>query len=79
MILCANHTFGVGGGSTEQGRKSRARTKSQARLAVLLVLRKNLGEVGKLISNPSSAARICDECIAVCNAILEDDRPQTRT
>ena len=34
--------------------------------------------VGKLISSPSDYPRayICDECIAVCNAILEDDRPK---
>ncbi len=34
--------------------------------------------VGKLISSPSDYPRayICDECIAVCNAILEDDKPQ---
>ena len=33
--------------------------------------------VGKLISSPSDYPRayICDECIAVCNSILEDDRP----
>jgi ATP-dependent Clp protease ATP-binding subunit ClpX len=32
--------------------------------------------VGKLISSPSDYPRayICDECIAVCNSILEDDR-----
>src|SRR5258705_8341817 len=32
--------------------------------------------VGKLISSPSDSpkAYICDECIAVCNSILEDDR-----
>ncbi len=32
--------------------------------------------VGKLISSPSDFPRayICDECIAVCNSILEDDR-----
>jgi ATP-dependent Clp protease ATP-binding subunit ClpX len=40
--------------------------------------------VGKLISSPSDYPRayICDECIAVCNSILEDDRseqPQTAT
>ena len=31
--------------------------------------------VGKLISSPSDYPRayICDECIAVCNSILEDD------
>jgi ATP-dependent Clp protease ATP-binding subunit ClpX len=38
--------------------------------------------VGKLISSPSDYPRayICDECIAVCNSILEDDRQeQTHT
>ena len=32
--------------------------------------------VGKLISSPSDYPRayICDECIQVCNSILEDDR-----
>ena len=42
--------------------------------------------VGKLISSPSDYPRayICDECIAVCNSILEDDKveppraPRTR-
>ena len=34
--------------------------------------------VGKLISSPSDYQRayICDECIAVCNSILEDDKPE---
>ncbi|HXJ39756.1 MAG TPA: ATP-dependent Clp protease ATP-binding subunit ClpX [Bryobacteraceae bacterium] len=34
--------------------------------------------VGKLISSPSDYTRayICDECIAVCNSILDDDRPE---
>jgi ATP-dependent Clp protease ATP-binding subunit ClpX len=34
--------------------------------------------VGKLISSPSDFPRayICDECIAVCNSILEDDRQE---
>ncbi|SPF32414.1 hypothetical protein SBA4_1140002 [Candidatus Sulfopaludibacter sp. SbA4] len=33
--------------------------------------------VGKLISSPSDYPRayICDECIAVCNSIIEDDNP----
>ena len=32
--------------------------------------------VGKLISSPSEYPRayICDECVAVCNSILEDDK-----
>jgi ATP-dependent protease Clp ATPase subunit len=35
--------------------------------------------VGRLISSPSDYPRasICDECIAVCNAILEDDKRES--
>jgi ATP-dependent Clp protease ATP-binding subunit ClpX len=35
--------------------------------------------VAKLISSPSDYPRayICDECVAVCNSILEDDRAET--
>ncbi len=34
--------------------------------------------VGKLISTPGDypKAYICDECVAVCNSILEDDKPE---
>lgn len=34
--------------------------------------------VGKLISTPGDYPKsyICDECVAVCNSILEDDRPE---
>jgi len=37
---------------------------------------KSQDAVGKLISSPSEFPRayICDECISVCNSILEDDR-----
>lgn len=37
---------------------------------------KSSKSVGKLISTPNDDPRayICDECIAVCNSILEDDR-----
>ncbi len=37
--------------------------------------------VGKLISSPSDYPRayICDECIAVCNSILEDDKTEAPT
>jgi hypothetical protein len=37
--------------------------------------------VGNLISSPSDypKAYICDECILVCAAILEDDRPRPET
>jgi ClpX C4-type zinc finger len=38
------------------------------------------GAVGKLISSPSDLpqAYICDECIAVCNHIIEDDRAEAQ-
>jgi len=39
---------------------------------------KSQDAVGKLISSPSDYPRayICDECIAVCNSILDDDRKE---
>jgi len=42
---------------------------------------KSQDAVGKLISSPSDYPRayICDECIAVCNSILEDDRHEHTT
>jgi len=40
---------------------------------------KSQDAVAKLISSPSDYTRayICDECVAVCNSILEDDRTAT--
>ena len=40
---------------------------------------KSQDAVAKLISSPSDYPRayICDECVAVCNSILEDDRAAT--
>src|SRR5437868_13788709 len=40
---------------------------------------KSQDAVTKLISSPSDYPRayICDECVAVCNSILEDDRSET--
>ena len=40
---------------------------------------KSQDAVAKLISSPSDYPRayICDECVAVCNSILEDDRVET--
>jgi ATP-dependent Clp protease ATP-binding subunit ClpX len=40
---------------------------------------KSQDAVAKLISSPSDYPRayICDECVAVCNSILEDDRSST--
>jgi ATP-dependent Clp protease ATP-binding subunit ClpX len=42
---------------------------------------KSQDAVAKLISSPSDYPRayICDECVAVCNSILEDDRSATPT
>ena len=42
---------------------------------------KSQDAVAKLISSPSDYPRayICDECVAVCNSILEDDRSETST
>ncbi len=42
---------------------------------------KSQDAVAKLISSPSDYPRayICDECVAVCNSILEDDRTEART
>jgi ATP-dependent Clp protease ATP-binding subunit ClpX len=41
---------------------------------------KSQDAVAKLISSPSDYPRayICDECVAVCNSILEDDKSETR-
>ena len=40
--------------------------------------RKRQEDVGKLISSPSESSRayICDECVAVCARILEDEREE---
>src|SRR5258708_9901050 len=40
---------------------------------------KSQDAVAKLISSPSDYPRayICDECVAVCNSILEGDRSET--
>ena len=37
--------------------------------------------VAKLISSPSDYPRayICDECVAVCNSILDDDKGEAQT
>ncbi len=42
---------------------------------------KSQDAVAKLISSPSDYPRayICDECVAVCNSILEDDRSETQS
>ena len=41
---------------------------------------KSQDAVAKLISSPTDYPRayICDECVAVCNSILEDDRTEAQ-
>ena len=41
---------------------------------------KSQDAVAKLISSPSDYPRayICDECVAVCNSILEDDKGEAQ-
>ena len=41
---------------------------------------KSQDAVAKLISSPSDYPRayICDECVAFCNSILEDDRSEAQ-
>src|SRR5437899_10503276 len=58
----------------EQGRvKTRTGTEEMLRCSFC---HKSQDAVAKLISSPSDYPRayICDECVAVCNSILEDDR-----
>jgi len=56
--------------------KSRTGTEDALRCSFC---HKSQDAVAKLISSPSDYPRayICDECIAVCNSILEDDRTET--
>ncbi len=56
--------------------KSRSGTEDVLRCSFC---HKSQDAVAKLISSPSDYPRayICDECVAVCNSILEDDRSET--
>jgi ATP-dependent Clp protease ATP-binding subunit ClpX len=56
--------------------KSRSGTEESLRCSFC---HKSQDAVAKLISSPSDYPRayICDECVAVCNSILEDDRTET--
>src|SRR5437667_7908025 len=58
--------------------KSRTGTEENLRCSFC---HKSQDAVAKLISSPSDYPRayICDECVAVCNSILEDDRTETQT
>src|SRR5438067_4346003 len=65
---------GVGG----ENMKSRTGTEENLRCSFC---HKSQDAVAKLISSPSDYPRayICDECVAVGNSILEDDRTETHT
>lgn len=56
----------------------RAQSDSQLRCSFC---HKSQDVVGKLISFPSDYPRayICDECISVCNAIMEDEKTEPAT
>jgi ATP-dependent Clp protease ATP-binding subunit ClpX len=58
--------------------KSRSGTEDSLRCSFC---HKSQDAVAKLISSPSDYPRayICDECVAVCNSILEDDRTETHS
>src|ERR1700740_159024 len=59
---------------------SRVKTKSGSdEILRCSFCHKSQDAVAKLISSPSDYPRayICDECVAVCNSILEDDRTTT--
>src|SRR5260370_39277343 len=57
----------------------RVKTKSSEEILRCSFCHKSQDAVAKLISSPSDYPRpyICDECVAVCNSILEDDRTTT--
>src|SRR5690348_1126317 len=58
--------------------RSKNKTSNQENLRCSFC-HKSQDAVAKLISSPSDYPRayICDECVAVCNSILEDDRAAT--
>src|SRR5712671_3107317 len=62
-------------------RSSTVKTRSPEETLHCSFCRKSQDAVAKLISSPSDYPRayICDECVAVCNSILEDDRTTTAT
>src|SRR5437762_1644040 len=65
---------GVGG----ENMKSRTGTEENLRCSFC---HKSQDAVAKLSTSPSDYPRayICDECVAVCNSILEDDRTETHS
>ena len=65
-------------GSSQEHAKMKTRTGSDDVLRCSFC-HKSQDAVAKLISSPSDYPRayICDECVAVCNSILEDDRTST--
>src|SRR2546421_4191750 len=61
---------------SQKGVKNRSGTEEMLRCSFC---HKSQDAVAKLISSPSDYPRayICDECVAVCNSILEDDKAAT--
>jgi ATP-dependent Clp protease ATP-binding subunit ClpX len=74
----------AGGGSKTEWAWIKEQCRVKNRTGTEEILRcsfchKSQDAVAKLISSPSDYPRayICDECVAVCNSILEDDRAAT--
>jgi ATP-dependent Clp protease ATP-binding subunit ClpX len=70
--------LGVRGSAKKEWSRVKNRTGTEEVLRCSFC-HKSQDAVAKLISSPSDYPRayICDECVAVCNSILEDDRAAT--
>jgi ATP-dependent Clp protease ATP-binding subunit ClpX len=75
--LCEEN-FRAGGKVEKESSRVKTRSGSDEMLRCSFC-HKSQDAVAKLISSPSDYPRayICDECVAVCNSILEDDRAAT--
>src|SRR5205823_8461476 len=65
--------------TVQYGKRSFVRTRTGSEEALKCSFcHKSQDAVAKLISSPNDYPRayICDECVAVCNSILEDDRSE---
>jgi len=62
-----------------RGSRTEVKSRSNEEALRCSFCHKSQDAVAKLISSPSDYPRayICDECVAVCNSILEDDRTDT--
>jgi ATP-dependent Clp protease ATP-binding subunit ClpX len=80
--LLADRAKGASGRAIPGDSKEYSRVKNRSGTDEILrcsFCHKSQDAVAKLISSPSDYPRayICDECVAVCNSILEDDRTTT--